>query len=525
MSHFVVAASIQYAANHETRDVRLQASSARSRNAVLRALDALRLPAHLPKQHLVAAFNSTFRIILPDTLDLAPEDPVFDSDASLVDGTDDLDELDALDALARRLSERQIVHRVSDAAAMQAMSQVVRDISLHDSPAGHFGTSSRPNLHVLNCSECHLIGGAQLRAHDIQVPVRPTSHPTNHQGSSPVDGLCFRLPPGSACPICRQDVSLAREVVLARRTWDALCSLDTDAESINAQRHLPATQFQMPPPPALDTPLSPGGHHHQRSTHHDRLILPDPTPTESSHTGGSQSLFPPPLSPSVLQVRPDRDRLMSDAASTYFDPADRSSTTPQEPTSAHTSPPTVYTKQRESYDPAPARRASEATVATVPVEKPKSRWRRPFTSAKKPISADPAATPAPTPAPAPAPVHTSGGDSSSLSSGALENPRVEEIPLGSLMTSSGGSSKAARGRASKIIHTYLSQSSALALFWSQLSIQIWDVGTSPPTMLRGISTESTCILAAVSSRYLAYMIGTRDQKLTVTHHHWPLTLE
>ena len=175
ISHFIVGASIQYAANRETRDVRLQSSSARSRNAILRALDSLRLPAHLPKPDLVAAFNSTFRIILPDTLDLAPDEGGPDDDDDDDDDPDgQLEELDALDALATRLAERQIVHRVSDGAVMRAMSQVVREIVLHDNPTGHFGTS-RPNLHVLNCSECHLVGGAQLRAHDIQVPVRFSS--------------------------------------------------------------------------------------------------------------------------------------------------------------------------------------------------------------------------------------------------------------------------------------------------------------------------------------------------------------
>lgn len=163
ISHFIIGASIQYSANQESRDVRLQSSSARSRNAILRALENLRLPAHLPKPDLVAAFNSTFRIILPDTLDLAPEDPA-DYDLEEL-------ELDALEHLGSRLTERQIVHRVSDGEMMRVLSRVMREIVLQDNPSGHFGTS-RPNLHVLNCSECHLVGGAQLRAHDIQVPVR-----------------------------------------------------------------------------------------------------------------------------------------------------------------------------------------------------------------------------------------------------------------------------------------------------------------------------------------------------------------
>jgi hypothetical protein len=35
-------------------------------------------------------------------------------------------------------------------------------------------------------------------------------------------------------------------------------------------------------------------------------------------------------------------------------------------------------------------------------------------------------------------------------------------------------------------------------------------------MTKAISTESTCILAAVAKSHVAYIIGTRDQKLTVS---------
>lgn len=129
---------------------------------MLRALENVRLPPHLSKSDLVATFNSTFRTILPDTLDLASDDSS--------DGSVDDFELDALDQLGARLTERQIVHRVSDGEMMHGMSQVIREIVLQDNPSGHFG-SGRPSLLVLDCPECHLVGGAQLRAHDIEVPV------------------------------------------------------------------------------------------------------------------------------------------------------------------------------------------------------------------------------------------------------------------------------------------------------------------------------------------------------------------
>jgi hypothetical protein len=74
-----------------------------------------------------------------------------------------------------------------------------------------------------------------------------------------------------------------------------------------------------------------------------------------------------------------------------------------------------------------------------------------------------------------------------------------------------------RGRSAKKVNVYLSENSTNALFWTQASIHLWDVGTSPPTIKRAISTESTCVLAAVTKAYLAYIVGNRDQKLTVRH--------
>jgi hypothetical protein len=145
--------------------------------------------------------------------------------------------------------------------------------------------------------------------------------------------------------------------------------------------------------------------------------------------------------------------------------------------------------------------ASIHTPRTVPIvtsnEKGKSRWRLKFTGAKK------------------APVGASAADSSSLSSTALEAQRLEEIPLSALLNTQ---KTHTRGKPSKNINVYLSHNSTFGLFWTQLLIHVWDVGTSPPTMMRAILPESTCILAAVGRMHLAYVIGTRDQKLTVRAH-------
>lgn len=163
-------ASIQYAANRETRDVRLRSSSARSRNAVLNALDSLRMPSNLSKVEMVAAFSETFRIILPDT-------PGFSRPSLAAAGsTGSIDEyeLDALDALCARLKERQVIHRMSDRETMINVSQVVRSILLQDDPGGQSGTA-RPSLYAVNCPECHLVGGSQLASASIDLAVSSTT--------------------------------------------------------------------------------------------------------------------------------------------------------------------------------------------------------------------------------------------------------------------------------------------------------------------------------------------------------------
>jgi hypothetical protein len=164
VSQFVVGASLQYAVNREARDIRLQSSSASSRNALLNALDNLRIPPHLSKMDLVATFNATFRIILADTPDISRRD----SSELRIDEY----ELDALDALCARLNERQIIHRASDVEMMHSISQVAGNILLLDDPSGQFRTARpRPGLYAVNCPECHFTGASQLRSPDIKVPV------------------------------------------------------------------------------------------------------------------------------------------------------------------------------------------------------------------------------------------------------------------------------------------------------------------------------------------------------------------
>jgi hypothetical protein len=149
----VVGASVQYVMKMETRDVRLQTTSAKTRNAVLNSLENLRMPSQLSKYDLMATFSDTFRIILPDTLNLERRGS-FDSDEF---------EIDAIDLLCSKLSDRQVLNRVSDHELSRSISEVTRNIALLDDPSGQF-RSARPRLWVLNCQRAHIVGESQWKA-------------------------------------------------------------------------------------------------------------------------------------------------------------------------------------------------------------------------------------------------------------------------------------------------------------------------------------------------------------------------
>ncbi|TQW08003.1 WD40 repeat protein [Cordyceps javanica] len=105
------------------------------------------------------------------------------------------------------------------------------------------------------------------------------------------------------------------------------------------------------------------------------------------------------------------------------------------------------------------------------------------------------------------------GESSSISSNQIDEQPMEEIPLKGLISS--GLKTAAKTKAVANIHVALSQNSAYGLLWSQSMIHVWDLSTTPPSQIRTIPTESTCILATVGRRYVAYVMGSREQKLTL----------
>lgn len=173
-SHYIVGASLQYAANSETRNMRLHATSAASRNAILSVLDRLQIPGHLSKVDMISTFSTAFRIILWDTLDL----PGVDGKETRADQA----ALEAVASLHERLKERQVIHRVSDREASSSMSSITRGIQLLDDPSGQIVSYQYPSLFALNCPECHIVGGSQLRSYGI------------------APSVCFTIPHHSCAP-------------------------------------------------------------------------------------------------------------------------------------------------------------------------------------------------------------------------------------------------------------------------------------------------------------------------------------
>lgn len=176
IAKFTVGASIQYSVNQETskfRNVHLQSSSARTRSAILRALDSIQMPSNLSQVDLVSHFSACFRTILPDTLDM-----------SQVDGGEshiDECEIDALDSFCTRLGHRQVIHRVSDLDTAHGISQVLNNIMAHDTNGDRF-QSATPGIYVLNCPQTHIAGSGQLRNSNIFLTV-------GIQSTSPADRI------------------------------------------------------------------------------------------------------------------------------------------------------------------------------------------------------------------------------------------------------------------------------------------------------------------------------------------------
>jgi hypothetical protein len=322
-------------------------------------------------------------------------------------------------------------------------------------------------------------------------------------------------------------VTMMREMSLARHTYDLLKPLEGNADTINVERHLP-TQFHLGPPKAESGMLFTPGYGNILAGARRRSQEADPvsqqqvrsnfqgSSSEDRSRSISHSLMTPagPSSPGFRNrldtplTEFSSDNLTSSDGATHMDtqkfPETPSTTTPVQETPF--SPDSIGTRQvyqqprierttsAISFDPVPQLRSRTMPVGQQAADKSKTGWRSKLTRSRKES-------------------YKPSGDTSSLSSTTLESQRLEEISLKSLTTVSKGSS---RGKSGKNINVYLSQNSTHALFWTQASIHILDVGNSPPTIIRAISTESTCVLAAVTKVHLAYIIGTRDQRLTVS---------
>jgi hypothetical protein len=321
-------------------------------------------------------------------------------------------------------------------------------------------------------------------------------------------------------------VTMMRELLLARHTWELLKPLESNADTINVERHLP-TQFMLGPPkaemftsPSYGNILANSSSRVQEqdaiSPQQARSIIPGSSSEDRSRSISNTLLTPDPSSP-VFRQRLDTprtefsfDNLTSSDGATHFDIhkvlesqniTNSTTDTPYSPDSVGIRQ--VHQQQQSRIDRSTSSVAFESAPIvrnrTVPLlspapDKGKAGWRSKLTRSRKESIKVPAA------------------DGSSLSSSSLESQRLEEISLKSLASSS-KSSRA--GKSGKNINISLSQNSTLGIFWTQPSIHILDIATSPPTTIRAISTESTCVVAAVTKAFLAYIIGTRDQKLTL----------
>jgi hypothetical protein len=312
---------------------------------------------------------------------------------------------------------------------------------------------------------------------------------------------------------------MVREISLARHTWELLKPLESNADTINVERHLPM-QFQLAPP-KVDTSIlvhpkygnilgADGQRLHDlepSSPHYNRPIFPCSHSLDRSHyipqalvSPGSpsflQRLDTPQIEPSALDNITSINGASGAGTQTTAYARRASNGAIESPNfvvnHAEIRPQIEQLTSSVSFEPVPLRKSQTVPLAARP-EKGRSKWRSKLTGSKKDSLG-------------------ALGDTNYLSSTTLESQRLEEVSLESLTNAA---KLSIRGKSAKDINVYPSQNSTYALFWTQLSIQIWDVGTSPPTIMRSISTESTCVLAAVTKVYLASIIGTRDQKLTV----------
>lgn len=256
---------------------------------------------------------------------------------------------------------------------------------------------------------------------------------------------------------------MLREITLARHVWELLHPLETDDGTVDTERHLP-TQFRLSPAkPEADT-----SHHHrnkslnslkreqlQQHAHFAHTWDFSMTPGSSISTGER----------SVLSHGDFDHQSLSESSR-------RSSSVP-------------------SIGPLPSSPIKEASASDA--DRSKLPWRRRLTLPKRNST-------------------QSSSDASSISTGEVESEKLEEISLQRLKDTFKTSGK---GKTNKNIYVSLSQNSTDAVFWTQSSVEVWDVGTTPATFIQSFTADGSYIVAAVSKTHLAYIFLSRDRALIV----------
>jgi hypothetical protein len=330
----------------------------------------------------------------------------------------------------------------------------------------------------------------------------------------PSKGPEISLPIDTKCVRCGEIVTLAREITLARTTWGLLKPLQPNADSISVERHLP-DKFQLGPPknetaPPLQSPYlnqteTPGYFFPGQQNQNHKPSPPAPGSPDSYAVASPTTPVAPPY-PSIPPTA--RQRPESPQAESH--PLERATSIGESVTDHDVKPdlgrnlggnsvpvPSNNHHTRVGFEPIPLSKQKTHASSQVSFEK-KSVFG--LKKTKKDSLAPSVET-------------------SSISSNAYEQQKPEEISLKSLIDSS-----KSHGHKKPTVRVCLSSNSTHALLWTQALLHVWDVGTSPPTLTRTVPTESTCLKAAITKSYLAYVTGPREQKLTVRDYSIPFRI-
>lgn len=335
-------------------------------------------------------------------------------------------------------------------------------------------------------------------------------------------GTEISLPSNTKCVHCRQTITLAREIPLVRESWEALSSIEFNADPIGVERHVSSSFRLLPPKSRGQTPTSfaPGysfysdagdqispetASHPHLALHPAHNTLPSPVLLHKSPSNEQSALSP--VSPAQVAGHhiPGYD------SSSHNQLPFRTTQRPASPQADRTRPLPIQNFNRtKSFKSrqipffrgvAPSQATETTASSTTSPSQPEStsagkgmsRWINKLGGSKKDIH--PSTT----------------ADTDSLSSNTLEAQKPEEISLQGLKTSKSNM----KTKAPKFINVDISQNSSHVLFWTPLHIYVWDAGVSPAVCIAAIPTDGHCLLAAATKTYLAYIVGGRDQKLLV----------